>query len=445
MCAPTGPSDSKDESTTKPSNTHKHRGFLYGTISLACAVTAGSVTMGHSQSRRDSLGCDAVCIGSMTSARSTLTLIGATIIGRFSDSSALDRFGGGRKVFLMLGILASIVELVLSSQATSINTLWISMIPSALLNQNFTIMKALFGDYHNGTSTSAAERAGSVGKLGMAVGLAFMVGPLASSTFFNTYEQAVIFAGICLFIAFAFVFLLPQPKSTEQTNTSEEENKTTSKSLLQKLIPDFVPAARTPAALFLMTTRVCMALAFHIFQTIWSVALRQRFNFGPKEYGFYFSFIGFAYAMSQGFVAKFLIQKFGSSKNGRSRLLLLCSLILSGGRMIVYKTNYLAVVYATFGLIITSLGVVNTIFTADTSKIANPQELGGLFGLLSSVESLAGIAGPILGGALTKIHPEHGPLGAVLVMYGIVFSSVYWGYERFVGGFSLTNTEKKEL
>ena len=113
--------------------------------------------------------------------------------------------------------------------------------------------------------------------------------------------------------------------------------------------------------------------------------------------------------------------------------------------MIAYKTNYLAVVYAAFGLIITSLGVVNTIFTADTSKIANPQELGGLFGVLSSVESLAGIAGPILGGALTKIHPEHGPLGAVLVMYGIVFSSVYWGYERFVGGFSLTNTEKKEL
>lgn len=464
MCAPTtADSKTNNEVPSKPSSCHRrHRGFLFGTISVALAVTAGSVTMGHFQSRRDSLGCDSMCIGSMTSARSSLTLIGATIIGKLSDSRALDRFGGARKFFLSVGIFASLAELLLASQATSITTLWISMIPSALLNQNFTIMKALFGDYHNncdaeGSSASTAERAGSVGKLGMAVGLAFMIGPLASSTFFTTYQQAALFAAFCLFLGFAFIFLLPQPKSTQQSNTTttkekeeeEEEGveikKTKPSSLFGRIIPDFVPAARTPAALFLMTSRVCMSLAFHIFQTIWSVALRQRFNFGPREYGFYFSFIGFAYAMSQGFFAKFLIQKFGSSNTGRTRLLLLCSVLLGGGRMIAYKTNSLAVVYATFGAIITSLGVVNTIFTADTSKIASPQELGGLFGVLSSVESLAGICGPIIGGALAKmVHPEHGPLGAVLALYGVVFSLVYWGYERFVGGFSVTTTEKKE-
>eukprot|EP00546_Thalassionema_frauenfeldii_P014308 CAMPEP_0178914912 /NCGR_PEP_ID=MMETSP0786-20121207/11710_1 /TAXON_ID=186022 /ORGANISM="Thalassionema frauenfeldii, Strain CCMP 1798" /LENGTH=400 /DNA_ID=CAMNT_0020587915 /DNA_START=170 /DNA_END=1369 /DNA_ORIENTATION=- len=399
--------------------------------------------MSHFQSRRDSLGCDAVCIGSMTSARSGLTLVGATLIGKLSDTRRFDRFGGGRKLCLMIGIMASLVELVLSSHATSIRTLWISMVPSALLNQNFTIMKALFGDYHNNLdgNSSAAERAGSVGKLGMAVGLAFMVGPLASSTFFTTYEQAAIFAAICLLASLAFVFLLPHPQSTSQqqqknrtTTNQEAEKEKLSSSIFQRFLPDFVPAARTPAALFLMTCRVCMALAFHIFQTIWSVALRQRFEFGPKEYGFYFSFIGFAYAMSQGFVAKFLIQKFGSSNMGRCRLLLWSSLILGGGRMIAYTTNHLAVVYGIFGLIITALGVVNTIFTADTSKIASPQELGGLFGVLSSVESLAGIAGPILGGTLTKMHPQYGPLGVVVVLYGIVFSSVYLGYERYVGG-----------
>merc|ERR1712232_595637 len=93
----------------------------------------------------------------------------------------------------------------------------------------------------------------------------------------------------------------------------------------------------------------------------------------------------------------------------------------------------IVVVYAIFGLIVTALGVINTVFTAYTSKIAGADELGGLFGVLGSVESLAGIAGPILGGLLARmIHPIHGPLGAVLFLYGAVFLMTYFGYERIV-------------
>jgi MFS family permease len=99
-------------------------------------------------------------------------------------------------------------------------------------------------------------------------------------------------------------------------------------------------------------------------------------------------------------------------------------------------------VYVIFGCIITALGVVNTIFTADTSKIASPQELGGLFGFMGAVESMAGIAGPVLGGALAKIRPVEGPLFAVISLYGIVFSMVYWGYERIVAGHSVTPSKK---
>eukprot|EP00526_Cylindrotheca_closterium_P010039 CAMPEP_0113631366 /NCGR_PEP_ID=MMETSP0017_2-20120614/16300_1 /TAXON_ID=2856 /ORGANISM="Cylindrotheca closterium" /LENGTH=408 /DNA_ID=CAMNT_0000541873 /DNA_START=227 /DNA_END=1453 /DNA_ORIENTATION=- /assembly_acc=CAM_ASM_000147 len=406
--------------------------------------------MGHMQSRRDALGCDSMCIGSMTSARSTLTLFGATIVGRMSDSKALDRFGGARKVCLLIGIVASAVELLIASKASTISTLWMSLIPAALLNQNFTVLKALFGDYH-GESASAAERAGSVGKLGMAAGLAFMIGPLASSKFLSTYEQAAVFAAACLLVGAVFISLLPTPDELSSTkqDQNEENGKDSEASTApktskwwSKMVPDFVPAARTPPALFIMSARVCMTLAFHIFQTIWTIALKERFNFGPKEYGQYFGFIGFAYAISQGFLAKFLIQKFASTNKGRARLLLLCSLVLGGGRMFAYQTNSIVAVYAVFCGIITALGIVNTIFTADTSKIASPQELGGLFGVLSSVESMAGIVGPMIGGALSKVHPQHGPLMAVLTLYAIVFTLVYWGYERHVGVHSVASEKK---
>jgi MFS family permease len=100
--------------------------------------------------------------------------------------------------------------------------------------------------------------------------------------------------------------------------------------------------------------------------------------------------------------------------------------------MLAYQTHSIVAVYCLFGAIVTALGVVNTIFTADTSKIVDPQDLGGLFGVLASVESIAGIAGPVLGGVLAGIHPINGPLVAVLLLYGVVFMMVYGGYERIV-------------
>ncbi|KAG7341933.1 major facilitator superfamily transporter [Nitzschia inconspicua] len=433
----------------KPRPKESNSGFVYGTISMALVVTAGSVVMGHFQSKRDAMGCDTMCVGSMTSARSTLTLVGSTIIGKSSDSKALDdKLGGTRRAFLILGVLATALELVVAARADSVRALWVSMIPSALFQQNFNVLKALFGEWHNPSAT-AAERAGEVGKLGMAVGLAFMAGPLLGSVLFKTYTQAVVFASVCLIVALLFIIRLPKPMKGDKQHSgnpnaivAEDQSVTTPSSFINRFVPD-VPAARTPPAIFIMISRTCMALSFHIFNTIWQVVLRERFKFGPQDYGRYYAYIGFGFAVSQGYVAHMLLRNFGMTESGRSRLLLVCSCILGGGRLLAYQTDNIAVVYFLQGLIITSLGVVNTIFTADTSKIANPDQLGGLFGVLGSVESLAGIIGPILGGSLARIHPVRGPLMAVVLLYGTVFTLVIWGYERIIGRAKIDSVHRK--
>ena len=50
-----------------------------------------------SSAQRDKLGCDALCLGSMTSARSALSLVGGVLVGRLSD-------GVGRKPAVLLGL-----------------------------------------------------------------------------------------------------------------------------------------------------------------------------------------------------------------------------------------------------------------------------------------------------------------------------------------------------
>ena len=402
-------------------------GTLYGSLSLALIIAGFSLTMPHLQSRRDALQCDSLCYGSMTSTRSALSLVGGFFVSRLSDndSSFVARTiggGSGRKACLYIGTVASIVGLVIGGATFSILGMYLSMVPGALFQQNFSVLKALLADLHDAASSSTGARAGSVGKLGMSVGLAFMFGPVMGATLIKSFEYAV---GLAIVLTAVSLFMVAKLPSTTSTKASDANK--TKKGMLSFLD---IKAARTPAAMFLMSVRVCMALAFHIYMTIWTVSLKQRFEFGPKDHGFFMSFIGLTYALAQGVVAKRVVKPLGPT--GRIRVIQLCCIALGAGRYFAFHTQSLPIVYSVFACIITALGVLNTILTADTAGLASPDEVGGLYGVLESVESVAGICGPIAGGSLALIDPIGAPLAAVVGLYFIVFLLVTFGYDTLI-------------
>lgn len=397
-----------------------------GSVSVVLLVLSFSLTMPHLQSRRDSLGCDTMCYGSYTSARSLLSLVGSAIMGRFSDSSA-----NARKICLMVGSVGSLVGMVIAGSTYSIEGMWLSMIPGALFQQNFSILKALLSDF----STSDSDRTSSVGMLGMAVGLAFMAGPLTGATLLKNYEQANGLGIVFCILSGVMITMLPTPTFIKPTSKSGKNPASGVLSFFN------VKAARSPAAVLFMAIRTCMAMAFHVYQTIWTVSLKERFSFGPADHGKFMSFIGLTYALSQGFVAKTLLQKLGgnSSNKARVRIVLSCCVALGLGRYFAFQTQSLTVVYFLFSAIVTSLGIINTILTADTSNIASSDEIGSLFGILGAVESGAGMVGPIMGGALAYLSPIMAPLMAVVGLYSLVFLMVGYNYEALV----LENSDAK--
>ena len=170
-------------------------GVLYGSMLCFMSVSAAAVTFPFAQTRRDALGCDALCQGGQTSLRSLLTLLGAALIGRASD-----RFG--RIPMMWVGMAGSLMSYALNIGMDSLDGMWYAIVPAALLNQNFSVAKALISDYldeieteietsdgakgaegsKGATGGSAdADRAGAVGKLGMAVGFSFMFGPMLAT------------------------------------------------------------------------------------------------------------------------------------------------------------------------------------------------------------------------------------------------------------------------
>lgn len=367
-------------------------------------------------------------MGSLSSARSALSLVGATFIGKLSDSVTLhDTLGGNkRKVVLIMGLVAAACSIVSDHQASSTSDLWIGIFPNAL-QQNLSVCKALLGDYQESIpgGATAVDRAWSAGMLGMAAGLSLMIGPLVGAILLRTYQQAVV-AGLCfLLIAALLIYWLP---------TSKVQPRNKSRQLKKGLLSFLdVPSARSPAALFLIGTKLLSALSFHIYQTIWSVYMKEQLHFGPSDYGRFFSTVGFFYAISQGFVAKKCLEQLGGQNpRGRSLLLAFSALMIGVARYAAFHTTNVLAIYAIFSCMVTAYGVMSTIISADMSHIAAPEDFGSFFGLFTAVDGGAGMVGPLLGGALGHLHPST-PLMVVVGLNWTIVVTVLVGYENTVG------------
>lgn len=410
---------------TGSSKAATHRGVIIGSWMSFLSVSAAAITFPFMQARRDALGCDALCQGGQTSLRSALALVGAVLIGRASDRL-------GRVPMLWVGLAASLASLAISGGMDTIEGMWLAIVPVALLNQNFSVAKALFSDYIDEVGGTAADRAGAVGKLGMAVGLSFMAGPVLATQLVSDYRQAIMASAVVTASSAIFIFMLPSPKS------HTPRQKPASSGLMAFVS---LPVLRTRGAQLLMVLRLLMAFAFHMFAPVWQVSLRARFDFGPKDHAQFMGLIGLSYALSQGVVAKPLIRLAGKDVG---TLLLVCIVLLGGSRPFVLYTSSVWVIYAMYVPMVIALGVMNTAITTACSGLASAStgegvsakdaesQLGGLFGVLESVESVAGMIGPALGGLLSQQH-ELATLSAVCCFYGLAFMLVLLFFNKHVG------------
>merc|ERR1712232_878618 len=119
--------------------------------------------------------------------------------------------------------------------------------------------------------------------------------------------------------------------------------------------------------------------------------------------------VGLTYALSQGLVAKPLVHR---TAERPSLLVLSCIFVLGSARPFALWTSSLQVIYVLYVLMVIALGVMNTA----SSKLADKAQLGGFFGVMESVENVAGMVGPALGGLLAQAG-QHATLGAVIGCY----------------------------
>ncbi|KAJ1492163.1 major facilitator superfamily domain-containing protein, partial [Baffinella frigidus] len=343
-------------------------------LALTLLPMAGFIVLNPYQTtRRAEMDCGAVCLGSMTSAYSALGLIGAPLVGALSDSF-------GRRFALALGTVASILSLAVMGGTYSLAGLWLSLVPGALLAHNFTVTKAVVADL-----SAHEDRAGMMGKLGLAAGLGFMAGPLFTPIIKN-FHHALLFALVMQLLSLLAVRALPVKEETaaEQAAKAAEGRSPvwSALALVWVAIKEVVVlAVSAPAAArVLLLLRFGLSAGFHVFQTVMSVLLKDRYNFGPDDYTNYFFLIGFMYAGSQLF-ARAVINRFDSNP---TPLLAVCILIIGMGRYAAASTDSITLVYCSMAVTVAALGLLNTSISTIVTRISTGDTVGGLMGVLDT-------------------------------------------------------------
>jgi DHA1 family tetracycline resistance protein-like MFS transporter len=338
--------------------------------------------------------------GLLIASYAVMQLIGAPILGRLSD-----RFG--RRPILLISVLGTFIGFLLLGFANALWILFASRIIDGLTGGNLSIAQAYISDV-----TDEKNRSKGLGMIGAAFGLGFIIGPVTGGLLSQWGYAVPAFAAAAISLINLILIYAWLPESLTQEKRSQMTEKRPAVTLQALLV-----AFKRPFTGSLLITRFFFGLAFAIFQTIFSLYALAKFNLTARDTGFILTYVGILSVVVQGFLVGRLTGWF------REDVLIVASVVLMGisllGWALTPSVFWLYVVMTPTAL---AGGLLNTLLSSTLTKAVASQEIGGILGLSTAVESSTRIFAPILGGILLQQIGTWAPgaFGAV-VMTGLSF------------------------
>ena len=390
------------------------------------------------------LGGNALVYGMMGATYSTFQLIGAPILGRWSD------IHGRRKVLLLsqLGTMASWSVFLIALYLPERELLWVEStvlgtfvvsLPlvvifvaralDGLTGGNVSVANAYLADI-----TSDEDRKRNFGRMSVAANFGFILGPTLGGLLGSTQyaEMPPVVAALIISAAASLMigFYLPESKPCALNFAPEDSG--IRKVLGQEQV-DCVELAdhqqaswrqlfSLPCVGYLLGLNFVIFLAFNFFYTSFPVHAIQSLGWSPAQIGAFFSFIGLTMALVQGPLLGFL-----SNKVPDVTLIVAGSVVLGAG-FVIYRSTELHWLFVGGAFFSLGNGLMWPSFLALLSKLAGSRHQGAVQGFSGSVGSLASIVGLLVGGVI------YGVVGSqvFLVSAGLAFAVAVLAL-RFVG------------
>lgn len=306
-------------------------------------------------------------------------VFGAPILGRLSD-----RYG--RKPILIISILGTFASFLLLGLARNILLIFASRLLDGLTGGNISVAQSYISD-----KTTAENRAKGLGLIGAAFGLGFIFGPAIGGSLSQLGIQAPAFlsAALSLINLVLIAAILPESLSREDRERLKDSPKT------RFSLNALLDTLKKPVVGPLLHGRFYYSFAFGLFQTIFSLYAQKRLNLDARSTGFVLAYVGILVVLIQGLAIGPLTKRYSENK-----LIRLSSIGMSLSFIFwAVAPNLISLLIVLIPLSLTS-SVLNTVLRSKITKSVRPEEIGGILGLSTSLESVTSIATPVFGGLL---------------------------------------------
>ena len=327
----------------------------------------------------------AAAIGLMFSSYSLAQLVFAPLLGRLSD-----RFG--RRPLMLASIAGSVLSYLLFWSAGSFALLVVARSLSGIAASNYGIAQAYVADI-----TPAAERSRSLGLVGAAFGLGFVVGPLLGLALeaLGGSASAVPLAAAAL-SAINFVIAVVWLEESLGAEVRGRSRQTSWFSL-----GSLGAVWRNTALRSLMLLFFLVMFCFSIMEATLALYGQARLGLGELQTYKAFAYIGIVLVIVQGGLLRKLVKRFGD------RHLILTGIVLMMLGLALLPTLpslWMLLVALTF--LAVGSAVHNPSSLALLSRLTRAESQGEMIGVSRSFGALARVLGPAAG---TWIFGQWGP------------------------------------
>jgi len=325
----------------------------------------------------------------------------------------------GRKPVLLISLFGSVLSFAWIAFADSLWMLFAARAVAGMMGANISVAQAYIADV-----TPPEARSRTMGMLGAAFGLGFVIGPAiggllagadpANPDFRTPFLAAAAVSGVGVLLG---LFFLREPERHRPPDLPRG------------------PAARWHAFRQAMAHRgvaypivIVTALGFVLAGVESTLALwtERQLAWGPRENGWFFAYIGVVLVIVQGGMVGPLVRS-----RGEARLVPLAIAVMAAGIALVPAVSSLPLMLLSGALIAAGYGLGNPSLHGLTSRNAPSHNQGAVMGASQSSQSMARILGPAFAGSLFAAFGRDMPyiVGAVILVT-VLLLSVGWLRQR---------------
>jgi DHA1 family tetracycline resistance protein-like MFS transporter len=335
------------------------------------------------------------------------TIIGTYSIGQFISTPIWGRMSDryGRKPMLLLSMAGLTLSYLLLASAESLWVLALARTMNGLMSGNLAVAMAYVSDI-----TPVEKRAQGMGYVGGSISLGFIVGPMIGGLLGGAdAESASLFlpglaaVTICAVTFFATLFL-------KESLAPEKRAKSATEDKSGGLVAAKQVFAR-PILFRLVLLGFMVYFAMALFETIMPLWAQARFEWGPREVGYSFTYLGLVVAIVQGVLVGRLAPRFGET-----RLIMAGLSAYAFGLMVMTQVPVWQMMM--FGITFTAGGgaLVVTSLSSLVSAQAAEDERGLVLGVFNSGSWMGRAGGPPVSGLLFEGIGVQAPLYAAAVI-----------------------------